>query len=378
MLYFSNPNRILTPSFKHLILIFFTCIGISGCDNDPAASPVLPRLQTVNTLTLTPASEYQQQQTYTGVIRAANTTALGFELAGKLNSIAVDSGDNVKQGQILAQLDTSLLLAEQKQLQASLLQTQADIDLAKSNLKRVTQLSSERYVSAQQLDENQQQVQSLLANKQRLEASLEATQLKINKSTLTAPFAGVISKRQQNKGAVINVATPIFTLVGQSTQLAYIGVPIHVAQQLAPAKPVDIVVGSNQLTGIIAGISAEVDSVTRTVQVRVALDSKANVINGEMAYFSHQQTIAQNGFWVPISTLTDGIRGLWNVLLVSTDNTGKQFIERRDVEIIYTNNAQAYITGAIAAQDTLVVAGLHKLVVGQQVLTQTPKRLEAL
>lgn len=352
-----------------------------GCGSEVQPHAQIPHYQTVATSQLTASSYYQHSQTYTGIIRSANTTGIGFELAGKLNSISVDSGDSVEKGQVLASLNTQLLQAEKQQLQASLQQTKSDLDLANITLKRNLSLKDKNYVSAQQLDESKQQVNNLQANQQRLSASLYATNLKLEKSILTAPFSGKISKRHHNLGEVITLGSPVFTLIGNDQRLAYIGVPIDVAHTLQRLQQVNIRVGNQLLNGIIEGISAEIDPITRTVQLRISLPEDAKVLNGEIAYFEHQQNIAEAGFWVPISALTDGIRGLWNLYTLSAQphesGNNHYVIERRDVEIIYTNQQQAYVKGAINANDIIVTEGLHKLVVGQVVIANKSSPLSA-
>lgn len=329
--------------------------------------------QTVVTQVLTSQPSYLHSQIYTGTIRSANTTGVGFELAGKLNHIYVDSGNSVSKGQKLASLDIHLLQAEQAQLQASLSQVQADVNLAISTLKRTQKLKLQNYVSEQQLDETEQQVASLLANQQRLKASLHAATLKLDKSTLQAPFSGTISQRHHNLGEVIALGSPVFTLVGQTQQLAYIGVPVDIAQSLSQGQVVDVSVAKHKYKGQLAGISAEVNPISRTVQLRISLPYDAGILNGEIAYLGLDQQVTAQGYWVPIAALTDGVRGLWNIYVLSqlsdmAAENGHYQIERRDVEVIYTNEQQAYIKGAIRDGDLIVTQGLHKLVVGQNVI----------
>jgi len=371
-----------TPMTTHPLIRYgalaLSLMVLSSCGSEVKEHSQTITYPTVLPLALVLQDRYQHSQTYTGMIRSANTTGIGFELAGKLNSISVDSGDTVTHGQTLAQLDTDLLAAEKQQFEASLLQTQADIDLAKSTLVRTQKLKTQNYVSAQQLDETQQQVISLQANKKRLQASLRATSLKLEKSTLSAPFSGKISQRYHNVGEVIAVGSPVFTLIGNSQALAYIGVPIDIAQQLTTHQSVDVRVGKQTFSAEIAGISAEVNSISRTVQLRIDLPDSARVINGEIAYLAYQQDVLAAGYWVPMSALTDGVRGLWNVFVLAKAEQDFYRIERRDVEIIYTNEQQAYIQGAIQPMELIVSQGLHKMVVGQKVTLAQAEHMGAL
>lgn len=361
-------DRTARRSWRTISVCVFALVTLSACQKEVtehATTTVLPTV-TSQALILTPS--YQHEQTFTGTIRAGNTTGVGFELAGKLNELQADSGIKVKQGQILAILDTRLLEAERQEIQASLAQTQADVDLATSTLKRNQELKKSGYVSEQLLDENRSQLNSLAAAKNRLLASQHANQLKLDKSILVAPFDGTISQRLHNLGEVVAAGSPIFTLVGNINPEAYIGVPVALAEQFHAGQQVQVSVQDQTFTAEIAGISAEVNPVSRTLQLRISLPQDASVINGEIAYLHQQQQIEQAGYWVPISALTDGIRGLWNLYVIANDEQ-QSIIERRDVEILYTTQDMAYIQGAIQPNEIYVSQGLHKLVVGQAVST---------
>jgi len=359
-------DRTARRSWRTISVCVFALVTLSACQKEVtehATTTVLPTV-TSQALSLTPS--YQHEQTFTGTIRAGNTTGVGFELAGKLNELQADSGIKVKQGQILAILDTRLLEAERQEIQASLAQTQADVDLATSTLKRNQELKKSGYVSEQLLDENRSQLNSLAAAKNRLLASQHANQLRLDKSILVAPFDGTISQKLHNLGEVVTAGSPIFTLVGNINPEAYIGVPVALAEQFHAGQQVQVSVQDQTFTAEIAGISAEVNPVSRTLQLRISLPQDARLINGAIAYLHQQQQIEQAGYWVPISALTDGIRGLWNLYVIANDEQ-QSIIERRDVEILYTTQDMAYIQGAIQPNEIYVSQGLHKLVVGQAV-----------
>ncbi|MGS0682853.1 efflux RND transporter periplasmic adaptor subunit [Shewanella sp. 125m-7] len=363
-----NIKRVITR--RKLLLSLVAVTLLPACQDSEVEQTSTPSYQSVNAEPLILSDGYQFVQEFSGTIRAGNTTEIGFELAGKINTLAVDSGDRVKQGQLLAKLDIRLLMAEKNELDASLAQNKADLDLAKATLNRSLELQKQGYVSEQQLDELKGQLSSLQAAKNRLTASQLANQLKIEKSDLLAPFTGVISKRNHNLGEVVSVGSPIYTIIEQNNIQAHVGVPVLIANHLVSGQNVDLRVRQQHYHAQIAGIGAELNPVTRTVELRLTLPTDANVINGELSYFNYQKTIANQGYWVPISALTDGVRGLWNIYVLTQADEPLFSIERRDVEIIYTTKDKAFIKGAIMPNEQYVSQGLHKLVAGQLVTAQ--------
>ncbi len=367
---------IFKANFSKTVLTSLLLVSLlSACEAEVTVHATQPELQTVTTMALAPSVSYLHTQEFTGTIRAGNTTGIGFELSGKIKLLAVDSGDQVKEGQLLARLDTDLLEAEKQELDANLSQNSADIELASSTLNRSLKLKQQGYTSEQQLDELKGKLASLLAAKKRLKASIHVNALKIEKSSLLAPFRGVISKRNNNLGEVIALGTPIFTLIQNNNPQAFVGVPIKVAKKLKAAQNISLRVADTHYTAKIAGIGAEVNPITRTVALRLLLPQDAKVINGELTYLAYENEIEQEGYWVPISSLTDGIRGLWNLYVITAsgvaDKSESFSIERRDVEIIYTKNDEAYIRGAVNSGEEFISQGLHKLVVGQKVKRNT-------
>jgi membrane fusion protein, multidrug efflux system len=367
-----NPTGIHGRLKGHLLSCALLSLALlTGCQDEVTPHTTQAKTHTVASQRLIQSPSYTLQQEFSGTVRAGNTTGMGFELAGKLELLMVDSGDRVQQGQLLATLDTRLLQAEQDELSASLAQVQADLDLAISTLKRSLELKQQGYVSQQQLDEVKSQLSNLQAGKQRLQASLQANRLKQDKSSLLAPFDGSIGRRHHNLGEVVAAGSPVFTLVDANNTQAHIGVPVETAQTLAQGQEVSVRVGTRDFNTHIAGISTQVDPMTRTVEVRVTLPQDAGVINGEIAYLNYEQRVIQPGYWVPISALTDGLRGLWNIYIIRPDGDDSYLVELRDVEILYTDKAQAYVRGALVQDELIVTEGLHKLVAGQRVKPNT-------
>lgn len=348
-------------------LFFTAAILLGGCQQQSDGLKEAPRSPKVSSHILVQSDAYTISQQFTGTIRSGNTTAIGFELAGKINHLAVDSGNTVKTGQMLAKLDTSLLEAESRELQANLAQNSADLQLAKNTLSRSLELKKQGYTSEQQLDELKGQLNSLQAARQRLIAAIDANNLRIDKSTLTAPFDGVVAKRNHNLGEVVNLGSPLFTLIEHNNPQAMIGVPVNIAQVMTPKQQLTLTVNDQQYQASVAGVGAEVNPVTRTVPVRFTLPNDAPVLNGELAYLQYGKSVATKGYWIPISSLTDGLRGLWNIYVLAKYKQDQYLIERRDIEIIYTKGEQAYVTGAISPGELYVTQGLHKLVVGELV-----------
>jgi len=123
--------------------------------------------------------------------------------------------------------------------------------------------------------------------------------------------------------------------------------------------------------GSILAIGQQVNPQTRTVEVRLALTEDVKIASGAIARVAIVQKVDTSGFWVPLTAITDGIRGQWNVYAASPSEhqTHKDVyqISAKTIQVLHTTEERAYITGLASDEIELVITGLHRYVPGQQV-----------
>ncbi|HIF9128180.1 TPA: efflux RND transporter periplasmic adaptor subunit [Photobacterium damselae] len=322
----------------------------------------------INSLQLKPQTSYQIPREFVGFIQAKQQTSLGSELNGKVKRILVDVGRNVTAGTPLLELDTDLLQTEKQQLFAQQQQFQAQLDLINTNLARQQTLQAKGFSAASEIDSLQSQRKALLANLSQLHATLAANRLKLTKSTIRAPYNGKISERFVSQGDVINIGTPTFTLLANDLTEAHIGVPAKYMTQILNQPSWQIRINNKLYPTQLLNPGASIDLNSRTVELRFAL--QAPLLTGELAYLTYQDHQQQNGYWIPLTALTEGLRGVWTVMaIVPKSDKNHQILEQRTVKVIFANGTDAYITGAIHPHEQIVADGLHRVVAGQEVET---------
>ena len=125
-------------------------------------------------------------------------------------------------------------------------------------------------------------------------------------------------------------------------------------------------VGADSYPVTLLNPGARVDSGSRTVKLRFALPESAEVIDGQLAYLQFSDVHDMSGYWIPLSAMTDGLRGVWNVFVMS-DKDSQHVVERRSIQVLHANAEYAYVTGALTSGERLISDGLHRLVPGQAV-----------
>ncbi|MCW8886212.1 MAG: efflux RND transporter periplasmic adaptor subunit [Motiliproteus sp.] len=319
-------------------------------------------------LTLKLQAGYQIPRLYVGKVQVNQDTALGFEQPGKLIDLHVEEGDLVRQGQVLAKQDTQLLVVEAKQLHARLLEVKARQKLNQADLKRIQQLTNTGYASVQQLDQLRSQREVLIANAQQIRTTLAANQLKQDKSVLIAPFDAVVSQRLVDNGEVLVAGKPVFELLKADSSEVKVGVPVALLSKLPASGLLNVEVANTHFQGRLLSTGAKVDPLTRTVALRISLPKQGNFVDGQLAYLHIDEHFQQPGYWIPLASLTDGIRGLWNVYNLAPLPHGNLYsLQARNVTIVHATDTHAYVTGAITDGERILAKGLHRLVIGQQV-----------
>lgn len=309
---------------------------------------------------------YAQAYRAMGRIESAQQAGVGFERSGRIATVNVDDGDTVLPGQILATLDTARVEAQLKELSAALELAEAQLRLAQSTETRVIDLVQKRLESPQRLDEvveNKNIAQALVTQ---TKASLEATNLELEKSTIKATYPGSIVRRNVDPGAVVNAGQPIFELANNALLMARIPVPPSVAANLKVGDVYPLSVDQQTVSGQLISIGTQRNARTRTLDTLFAVSSTDEaILVGDLIAAKLHINLPEKGLWVPIETLARGVRGMWTVYVVG--QLGETQVQSRAVQVIYTDGNRAYITGALSEGELLVLNGTHRFVPQQTV-----------
>lgn len=381
----------------------------------------------VETLTVEAVDNYSVSRSYTGEIAALRSSDLGFTRGGELVEVLVEEGDRVTSGQPLARLDIQSLLIQRQQLEAQRAEAQArllelqrgarqeDIAAAQAEVRDIENqlrlqeqqrsrreyLYAEGAISQEQLDEftfgaetldarldrarsnlqellngtRPEQIAAQRAVVQQFEASIADINVSLNKSTLVAPFAGIVAGRQVDEGVVVGAGQTVIRLVESEAPEARIGLPEDAASRLQPGMPATVNLGAESYNATITSVLPEVNSDTRTQMVVFQLEQAAllQVNPGQTVRVELSETLPTDGIWVPTQALTQDIRGLWSVYVLSPINAEEPGDEPRfevqpkAVEILHQESDRALVRGTLQGGDRIIANGTHRLVPGQQV-----------
>ena len=332
-----------------------------------AADAPAPDAATVTPVSVEPVifeTEYTIQRQFLGQIEAATQAVLSFELAGKLAELAVDEGDSVVRGDVLARLDTSLLDAERQRLAASRDATTAQLTFAERRLKRAQDLQAEGFSSQETLDQALATRDELTSRIAEIDAALLTLHINIEKSVLLAPFSGRVGAQDVEQMETLAAGQAVLSLIETSTPRVRVGLPLHLsADDIGDVK---IAVNGVEYTATLDQFRPDIDPSTRTRTALFALDTATDFAFGQSATLLLETRVPSSGAWIDLDALQQGSGSIWTVLIVEDD-----IVRTAAVEVLHLQDDRAFVRGSFRSGAQVIQSGAHRVVPGQQVQVLT-------
>ncbi|WP_138468936.1 efflux RND transporter periplasmic adaptor subunit [Poseidonocella sp. HB161398] len=328
-----------------------------------AAEATLP----VRTVAVALQQSYEVPQDFIGRVEPRQDSVLGFEIGGTVVELLADEGDEVAEGQVLAQLDTRAIAAQIAEAKAARDALAAQLELARLTYERQKALADRSFASQQNADEARLAVTELEARIAQTEASVELAEVQRDKSTLRAPFAGRVALRHVDEGSQVAATAPVLELQEDGRPRVRVGLLPALAAALSPGDSFDVTIEGRPLRAVFASRRAGIDPVTRTLPVLFDLEDAAGTLPyGAVVRLTVMRDVAETGAWLPLSALSEGPRGLWTLLVVD-DTDGTARLSREAVEVIHADGARAFVRGALEDGMLVVADGTHRVAPGQPV-----------
>lgn len=276
-----------------------------------------------------------------GTLLATESAMLSAQTAGKVTDILFDEGEKVQKGQILVRLDDRALQAQQKMLDAQL-------KTAKKDLERKQGLAEIQGVSAAEIDDATLKVSNLQAQKDEIDVKLDHT-------TIRAPFSGTIGLRSISPGSYLAAGDPVAELVKRDPLKLQFNIPEKYATQVKEGQTLRFGIDGNQKTykAEVYAAASSIDPATRALSVRAkAPNKKGELIPGAFADVVISLDSIPDGLMVP----TDAIVPQLNEQMVYQIENGK--VNETRVQTGIRKTATVQITEGLQAGDTVMMTGL--------------------
>ena len=319
----------------------------------------------VRTLTVDSTS-VDAQNTYPGEVKGRYESNLAFQVTGKINSRLVNIGDHVTAGQLLMTLDPKDVNQTVESSSAQLASAIANQKLAADNAARYNKLYASGAVSEAIRDQYNTQLEAANATLRQAQAQANASGNQLSYTQLVSDADGVVAAINGEVGQVAAAGSPMITVVRSGEREVQINVPENVSLTVGQQASVSFwALPDINVSGIIREISPIADSITRTYRVRVSVpDLPAQARLGMTAKVAFATPdAASDEILIPAAALYQ-VNGKTQVWLVRNNEAVLQ-----DVEAAGYSGNNVRIANGLAKGDTLITAGLAKLVEKQKVRT---------
>lgn len=281
-----------------------------------------------------------------------------------------DIGDTVKQGDLLASVETPEVDRQLSQAQATRQQVQASLGLAATSAQRWETLRSHDAVSQQELDEKQSALAQAKADLAAADAEVGRLQELERFKNIVAPFSGVITRRNIDVGALVDAGSEgpgkeLFMLAKVDILKTYVYVPEAYSQRISAGQQVKVTLAElpgQTFTGTVARTSDAIDTTTRSMQIEVDLPNSTGALKPG-AYADVELDLPSSGAAViPANTLLFRGEGL-RVAVVGSDG----IVRLRPVTVGEDYGTTLQIIQGVSANDRLVLNPPDSLEDGQHV-----------
>jgi RND family efflux transporter MFP subunit len=356
-----------------LSLAVVTAGALAGCGQktaaDGAGAPAAMPVQ----VQIAQAVKIPQTTEYLSILKSRHSAAINPQVEGQITKIFVKSGDRVKTGEPLLQIDPLKQEATVSSQEATRAAQEANRRLAQVSLERAKKLYAAGVISKQELDNAQSNFDAVDAQVKALEEQVRQQKVELHYYTVSAPMEGIVGDIPVRMGDRVTVST-LLTMVDEPGALeAYIYVPGDRAQELRLGLPVRLLDenGNGIATTRITFVSPQVETDTQTILAKATVENPqaklriAQQVRAEITWGTHEGPV------VPVLAV-NRINGQFFVFLAVSE--GKGVVARQKKLTLGDTFGNSYVVlDGLKAGDHLIVSGTQFLQDGFPVAEQIQK-----
>ena len=304
---------------------------------------------------------------------------LSFKVQGNLNNFKAQIGDEVKEGESIASLDSKPYELKVSQIKYALSEANASLQNAKSNYERTKKLYINQNASVSDIDNARAMFNASSAKVENISKELEYASLQLSYTKLYAPISGYIAAKYVNENENIALGTPIVLISDKLVDEVRVQVPDVFINKIKKDSSVKVVfssIDSKPFEAKISEISKYASQNEKTYLVVVKLISSSNLIKAGMSadvYFDVEDKTKSSLYLVPANSVLNDKNGYFVYVLNKQDD--KYFIKRKDVKVANLIKEGFEVIEGLNNNDLVLKAGMSEVFENMQVQIGNLKEL---
>ncbi len=298
---------------------------------------------------------------------------------GYLRNWYVDIGAHVRQGQLLADIETPEVDQQLRQARADLQTAEANLHLAEITANRYEGLLKTDSVSKQDADNAEGNFAAQKATVQAAGANVKRLEELQSFEKIYAPFTGVITARNTDIGALIDsgssggARTELFHIAQPDKLRVYVNVPEGYSQAAKPGLTADLVLSEfpgRRFSGTLVRTANAIDQTTRTLLVEISVNNPTGtLLSGAYAEVHLKLPTATNSFILPVNALLFRSEGL----RIAAVSDGKH-AELKPVTLGHDFGSEVEVVAGLAGNELVIINPPDSIVSGEEVRVVQPSQ----
>ena len=331
---------------------------------DPAAMPVQ--------VVVTPSRKIPDTTEYLSVLKSRHSSTINPQVEGQIVKIFVKSGDRVKAGAPLLQIDPLKQEATVSSQEAARAAQEANLRFAKVSLDRAQKLYEAGVTSKHELDNAQTNYDAAVAQLKALEEQVNQQKVQLHYYSVSSPMDGIVGDIPVREGDRVTVATLLTTVDEPGALEAYIYVPVDRSKDLRLGLPVELMDenGKSLAQTRVTFVSPQVDTETQMVLAKAAVPNTtaklrvAQQVRVQVTWSVHEGPV------VPVLSVVR-ISGEFFVFVSSHESNGT-FARQRVLKLGEPLGNEYPVLSGLKAGEHVITSGTQFLQDGMPVAEQAP------
>lgn len=309
---------------------------------------------------------------YAGEVRAQLESRLGFRVGGKLIKRQAELGQHVVAGQVLAQLDPQDFRLAADAARAQVAAATTSRNLAAADYRRYQELKAQNFISGAELERRDSTLKSAQAQLAQAQSQLALQGNQADYAVLTAAVSGVVTAVDAEPGQVVAAGAPVVRVAADGMRDVVFAVPEDKVAALKVGAPVTLRVWaqSTDLNGKVREVAASSDPVTRTYQVKVAIDAKEPPPLGATVNVIVPDAGPARAAMIKLPT--SALRQDGQTTAVWLLDKATMTLRSQPIQIATIDGNDAVVAAGLEPGMLVVSAGVHVLSAGQKVSIYKP------